>query len=380
MPPLRENNNIVLNSREFLENNFPIVLNLVRTGRKQSTFKWRFGSRPDAYDFETATTSIKNEIEPELVESLMKSYVRRLDESPSDQWSEIFKKYHLDIHSAMAEQNVDLISEILANPGSSDLFYGFDSLSKSLRKGGRRIEDKYGPALAFDGFVRLGEAMGARRVDFPENYTYSTGKIRIDDVIDEIEEHIGFELTFPNPFPGEYGLKTKRGIASYRVPQAIYQAWKLAKIGGSVVEIGGGLGRTAYYASKFGITDYTIVDIPITSLAQGVFLGQVAGDIGLEGEENRKNQIKLISPNSFFENKASYGAVLNVDSLTELGEDLARKYLEHISKVTPILISINHEMNDSTIASIMRDISTSKKSTRNPYWMRRGYVEETFLF
>ncbi len=44
--------------------------------------------------------------------------------------------------------------------------------------------------------------------------------------------------------------------------------------GYKVIELGGGLGKTAFYALKFGIPSYTLVDIPMTLVAQANFLGR----------------------------------------------------------------------------------------------------------
>ncbi len=54
-----------------------------------------------------------------------------------------------------------------------------------------------------------------------------------------------------------------------------------------VLEIGAGLGRTAYYAWRAGIRHYTIVDVPLTAVAQADFLGRTLGPeaLTLAGED-----------------------------------------------------------------------------------------------
>jgi hypothetical protein len=202
-----------------------------------------------------------------------------------------------------------------------------------------------------------------------------------------LEKEIGLSLPFPNPFKGEYGIKTNNGIASYRAIQAAYQAWKISAIVKSlpnprVLEIGGGLGRTAYYCRLFGITDYTIVDIPISSLAQGDFLGRVLPekDLSLFGEacENEIVKIKLIPTETFFSSDRKYDLIVNIDSLTELDINIAKRYLQKISEVGTRFLSINHESNTFSVNSIWRESSYLNKFYRSPYWLRRGYVEELF--
>src|SRR5205823_4579304 len=170
-----------------------------------------------------------------------------------------------------------------------------------------------------------------------------------------IDRSLGFKVPVPNPFPEEYGLISERGIISYRVPQALYQAWRISRLvrdikNPRVLEIGGGLGRTAYYARQFGIRDYTIVDIPVSSLAQGYFLGRVLGGDGvaLFGEPLSGDRVKLMPPALFLDGTESYDLVINVDSLTEIGRAAAEQYWAAIRARSGVFLSINHEANEFT--------------------------------
>jgi hypothetical protein len=239
----------------------------------------------------------------------------------------------------------------------------------------------------------LAEAIAARPIDNPENYTWRASKTRADEVISQIESQLKFQLLLPNLFPAEYGIVCSRGIMSYRVPQAIYQAWRISQLvsgisNPKVLEIGGGLGRTALYARQFGITDYTIIDIPVSSLAQGYFLGRVLGDeaVSLYGESAAprrvdSDRVKLLPPSSFLEGSDSgYDLVVNVDSLTELGSVAACRYWSAIQKRANVFLSINHEANDFSVATLITESGGIAQKTRVPYWMRRGYVEEVCSF
>mgnify|MGYP000914039662 CR=1 FL=1 len=343
-------------------------------------FHWRFGSRPETFTINAGYTTNDSKIGRNDVDRLIKSYNLRRNEMPTDQWEGIFNSFHTEIHTALVNQDVAYISAVLDNPVTSDLFYGFDALSKSLRVGGLRLEEKKNPALTFDGFLRLAEAMGVRRQDNPERYSKHFEKLHIDDVIDQIERFIGFELVFPNPYPNEYGLITKRGIATERVPQAIYQAWILSKNATRVAEIGGGLGRTSFYAKMFGIKDYTIVDIPITSLSQGSFLSKTSVQTVLEGEPYVSDAVKLVSPEIFFKSDEKYDTILNVDSLTEIGNEPSSEYVQKIAKSTSRFISINHESNSDSVLELVTNAGLLTNRTRHPSWIRRGYVEEVYEF
>ena len=141
------------------------------------------------------------------------------------------------------------------------------------------------------------EAVGVLRVFYPEttpgyHYERYGEPGNADHILDEIEERSPRPIRFPNPYPGERGLLTAtRGVASFRAIQALYQAWRLRELSRGqndfrVLEIGAGLGRTAYFAQALGMSDYTIIDIPLTNAAQGYFLGRTLGpdNIVLFGE------------------------------------------------------------------------------------------------
>jgi hypothetical protein len=370
--------------KNTLQRHFPAALRVARSALKAPYIRYCF-HRPQGSLKAVGAFSKGESVadDKQLIDRLVASYARRR-EAPSGQWSEIFMTRHSDIHEAFSSGNRHRIEEILRDPITSDLMYGFDSTAKSLRAGGLRIEDRRAPALTLDALATFAEAIGARPLDFPENYYVGRlREIRADDIIDEIEKALGFGLRIPNPYPEEYGLDSKRGVISYRVPQAVYQAWRISRLvagiaNPKVLEIGGGLGRTALYARQFGITDYTIVDIPISSLAQGYFLGRTVGEqnVALFGEPGGADKIKLISPGSFFEGAERYDLIVNVDSLTEIGKAAAEQYWNAIQQRAARFLSINHEANEFTVAQLIG----SREYSRMPYWMRNGYVEEVVAF
>ncbi len=351
-----------------------------------STFIYRYHRRLDSLDVVVAHSNNPPVGEDaNLMARLVASYSLRT-EAPSGQWSAIFDR-HGDIHAAIMGNDRGRIEEILRNPATSDLMYGFENNAKSLHRN-KRIEDGHAPKLTLDALICLAEGIAARPTDNPECYLFGPTRPNIDEVISEIESVFQFQLLIPNPFPLECGSVCCRGIISYRVPQAIYQAWRISQLvrgiaNPKVLEIGGGLGRTALYARQFGITDYTIIDIPVSSLAQGNFLGRVLGDreISLFGESGSStSQIKILPPGSFLEGSERYDVVLNADSLTEIGQVAAQQYWSAIQARADIFLSINHEANEFTVASLIKETRGVAHHSRHPYWMRRGYVEEVCTF
>jgi hypothetical protein len=115
----------------------------------------------------------------------------------------------------------------------------------------------------YDCLARLAEAVGTVRLEHPE--APHTGKIHdVEELLIGLDSVWNFRVQFPNLFSGEIGLHTERGVASFRAIQALYQAWRIFQMVGKrpsakVLEIGAGLGRTAYFARQFGVENYTIM-------------------------------------------------------------------------------------------------------------------------
>ena len=215
-------------------------------------------------------------------------------------------------------------------------------------------------------------------------------QITADILIGQIENKLGRTLSFPNLFRGELGILTCRGIASYRAPQAIYQAWKIKQLLKDVphpriLEIGAGLGRTAYYACQlFDIEDYTIVDLSFTELASSYFLMHTLGEDRVllpgEGSPKANHCVKIITPEEFLASLETYDLILNADSLTEMDPKTALSYWKKIEISTPILLSLNHESNPFTVKEFIDSSDCVSSDIRAPFWMRQGYVEEIVYF
>lgn len=371
---------------QTLQKHFPRVLQVLRSAMKAPTFRYRYQRRPYSLNARGGYAPGESCSDERLIDRLIQSYSLRR-ENPSGQWSDIFLDRHADIAEAFVAKDRPRIEQILRNPASSDIFFGFDSTAKSLRLGGQRIEDRRSPGLALDALAALAEALGTRNMELPENYyIWRVTRLHADELLDQLDRAVGFKIPVPNPFPAEYGLISNRGIVSYRVPQALYQAWRISKLvegmpNPKVLEIGGGLGRTAFYARQFGIRNYTIIDIPVSSLAQGYFLGRTLGDeaVSLFGENAAENQLKIMPPGFFIDGTERYDLVVNVDSLTEIGRAAADQYWSAIRSRAGKFLSINHEANEFTVAQLIREAKPIRTS-RMPYWMRRGFVEEVVEF
>jgi hypothetical protein len=368
---------------------FPSLYRFASRMVRASTIRYLYQRRPDALRSIAGYTAGEDDDDGRIIDRVVASYLKRA-EMPSGQWADIYLERHRDIHEALLSGNRPRIEELLRRPISSDLMYGFDSMAKTLRRGGQRIEDRHAAALTLDALASLAEAIGARRLENPERYKWRARAIAVHEIVNQIERSFGFEIPVPNFFPSEYGLISPRGVISYRVPQAIWQAWRITQLvrgiqRPKVLEIGGGLGRTAFYARKFGITDYTIIDIPISSLAQGYFLGRSLGEraVTLHGEiaaGDSSDSIKIMSPKDFLEGSERYDLVVNVDSLTGIDRVDAKRYFLAIQARADKFLSVNHESNEFTVADLIRESGAVVHASRDPCWMRRGYLEEVVEF
>ena len=380
--------------KRFVQRHLPALYHAMVNVAKRRAFGYRYHRRPDALAPIAFHTTGTHADDARLIDRVVTSYRLRAQEASirgAAQWTDIFDEKHSETHTSIVGGNRARVERILRDPGSSDLFYGFDSLSRSLVRA-RRLDDAHAPALTLDALATVAEAVKARRLENPEDYRWGpTRRIAADEVIDQLERVFGFEIPVPNPFPGERGITSKRGVLSYRVPQALYQAWRIAQLTRGipdprVLEIGPGLGRTAYYARAFGIKDYTLIDVPISSFAQGYFLGRVLGEehIHLWGETRESDlaakRIKLLPPAAFLGGADHYDLVVNVDSMTELDESVARQYWAAIERRAGAFLSVNHESNPFTVGELIAKSELVANSIRMPYWLRRGYVEEVVHF
>lgn len=322
-----------------------------------------------------------------LVKRIIAAYqaAQSLDPDQGSFWSDHFSGRKAMIHAALVKGDPGEVSTLLRNPVSNDLFYGFDGLCIGFGKFSD-LDRLITQEQLYDLMARLAEALGAVRLDYPENIAAHESQLpTIDEIAGTIEGSLGTPIRFPNPYPGEIGLTSSRGTITFRVPHAVYQARlltgrKTKDVASRIVEVGAGLGRTAFYAHQLGAQDYTIVDLAMTNVAQAYFLGRTLGTdaISLLGEP-QTNAIKIMPPAIFFAGGDEFDVALNADSFPEMSYDTAAHYISVLSDRCRRMISINHEHNAFTTHEIF---ATRQEwiVERHPYWMRKGYVEEAVYF
>jgi len=304
-------------------------------------------------------------------------------------WLDIYNKHHFNFLNYV-KKDKNKLKYALDNPSKFNLFYGFDSNCDIFKKKPRYLDKFENTLLVIDQILSFSEFLGIIRLNNPERFSLKNKKPDLENLIDQIEKKLNIELKFNNVFPGETGIKTKRGIVTTREVQAIYQAYKIKKIIEhnnfqikNILEIGGGLGRTAYYSYKLGIKNYTLVDILIPRICQLNYLSRVINeqDVLFQDEAmkfSNDEKIKILSPNSLFSNNIKYDLVFNSDSFTEIDINNQKKYSDYIIKNSKFFFSINHESNKNKVTEFFPK-KNIKIYEKNLYWLRKGYLEENFL-
>jgi hypothetical protein len=149
----------------------------------------------------------------------------------------------------------------------------------------------------------------------------------------------------------------------------------------SVLEIGAGMGRTAFFAYSNGMR-YAIVDLPLVLIGQALFLAATLGEASFNFQNEPLSQertISLLSPNQFAQRSDKYDLIINVDSLTEMGEKTALSYIASISEKAKLFLSINHDVNDFSVNELVKRGHKLKLIYRSQYWLRVGYCEELYI-
>jgi hypothetical protein len=286
-----------------------------------------------------------------------------------------------DLHASLVDGDLADLAARLSDPRRTDLFFGFDHLCRSLLPADKQVYARQYEPMIGDMLLRLAESVGATPVWNPESMGTRIAATDIDALLDATSSALEVPIDFPNPFTDEFGLASRRGIISIGAIHAVYYASRLRELsrvyGGRVLEIGPGMGRTAYYARLMGLRDYTTVDLPLGNVAQAVFLGQALPPdaVAMPGEPARPDQIKIATPSSIAGN--FFDLVFNSDSLPEMDRRHAEAYADEIVGSAKAFLSINHEAGTFNVRDLPQ--LENRRVWRSPYWLRQGYVEEFFV-
>ncbi|HEY2662593.1 MAG TPA: putative sugar O-methyltransferase [Caulobacteraceae bacterium] len=249
-------------------------------------------------------------------------------------------------------------------------------------------------ALTKDKLVSFAEAVGVSRCETPEQGGWGdTIHVPADELIAALEARIGVSLTPPAIDGGLFKLVTRHGLFHERDLYAQFTAWSLRELigpGGQVIEIGGGVGRCAYWGHRLGLGRYTVVDLPHIGVLQGFYLLKSLGaeQVGLHGEAGGDAPLQLVPDFAISSiGSSSCDVVLNQDSLPEINLEAAQRYMDWIKQVSRAwFYSVNQEAKapyseqgrQLSVAELTGASGGYRRISRTPYWLRRGYVTEIY--
>ncbi len=241
---------------------------------------------------------------------------------------------------------------------------------------------KYLALMAKDKLVSLAEALGVLPIENPEQGYYGRN-IHEDSesLYKNICSIIGYDICPPPIDGGLFKIKAGGALFNERDCNAIYTSYTI-KSKKNVCEIGGGAGRVCFWSKIFGVSEYTVLDLPHINVVQGFYLLKSLGEsVSLFGEPDK--QVRIIPCHALPQEK--FDLVLNQDSFPEIERDTVINYINWIKNHATEFLSINHESKPPFPGGTLLNVYELIKFTgglnrinRVPYWLRKGYVMETY--
>jgi len=310
-----------------------------------------------------------------------------------DIWTDLALKHHKEFINVLEEDDPKILSDYLLHMHARGISQGLmqgEIEYKKMRTSA--IFRRFLGANTKDKLVSLAEYLDILPFENPEQGRYGENiYINENKLVSQIENKLGFKITTSDFENGLLKLKLKSGSLHVRDVYSLYTALRVFEISGKsakVAEIGGGLGRAAYYSYKLGIRDYSIFDLPYINVLQGYFLLKALpkGSVSLYGEKH-SGKIKILPDSEFSKTpRKSFDVTLNADSFPEINIKIVKKYLKDIKINTKkYFLSINQEggsdfasIKQSVIPKVIADIGGFRKEYRFPFWVRKGYIEELY--
>ena len=251
--------------------------------------------------------------------------------------------------------------------------------------------------LTYDKLTSLAEAVGVRPLSNPEQVIAGTElDAGVDTIVASISAAIGRSIVPPPVDGGLVKLKTRYGLLHERDLHSLLTAWSIVQLLGPnvrICEIGGGVGKGAYWSTQLGSPSapYVILDLPHIAATQGYYLGRTGLTVAMYGEPADKVQVHVLPFHRRDQLVGSFDVVLNQDSFPELGLEDALGYLRWMrrSKVS-YFYSVNHESKPPAltvsgtlvpqhkVSELCAQVGGFSRILRAPYWLRRGYAVEVY--
>lgn len=326
-----------------------------------------------------------------------------IENNTSQIWSQELKKYCGKLISILESDNAEELARVLSSMFKEDFVYGLASGSL-IENAHSRIGAKIWSMKYQDNIVALAEYLGVVRTESTQQgikgHALQDG---LDAVVAKIEKSIGISMDFPD-IGASYGIKANDSLITMEHPEHLYVSLRIdCAIRDyledrkdkplNLVEIGAGFGGLAYWAiklKKINIDTYTIIDLPLINVLQGYFLIKAFGasNVRLYGETFNNDASIFILPIVAFEAeiKKDIDVLINENSMPEMSDEIVRSYILYAKKqLSGIFFSYNHEAYSVVygrpqvfVPGIVEAVGGFKRLSRNPSWVRSGYVEEIY--
>lgn len=265
----------------------------------------------------------------------------------------------------------------IAVTGAALAGFGASAAADGLLGGARaraRMRDE--PGFAQDrahathgALVALAEATGAIGVEHPRlTGAARNHAIAPDRLFAAIEKTLGADLSPPHAIGGHLGLAIGDGrVAHLRAIEAIHAAWRLRQVaalvgGDRIVEVGGGLGLTAWYARALALAGHAVADHPLLHAVRRYAMGDVARAVGALAE----TPVDLL----FSEDHLSGLPELHVRAIGGIAAGAGAR----------AMLVVDHEAPRARtpLAALLR-ASGWRTAWRAHHGIRPGYVEQLFV-
>jgi hypothetical protein len=289
-------------------------------------------------------------------------------------WDSIYHT-HTEFIELLRDRDYDMLHEYLRSMYSKPVTHGIaqgDFFYKNLIENKDDIRKNTEFAI-YDKFLSLLEAVGTIPAFSPEEYQTNNNFLKyyavdIDQYFDMLEDHFDCKIVAPAFQGNHFGIQTKRhGVFSDRDIMSLGTAIRImetywSKKDITIAEIGAGLGHLTYYLNIFGFKNFTHIEMPTIAVAAKYFI-----------ETNMpKVEVQHISQQEF---DGDYDLVINIDGLSTFSKDVAVDYLSKTSKNANHFFSVNREFDEFRVF----DLCDMRRISRNPFWYRRGYIEEDYV-
>lgn len=344
-----------------------------------------------------------------LASDLLDSYhlAREIDpenHNISKLWKSILDKNAKSIESILNNKDVPELTDFLENLFLQDDFWGIGGGSLNYNQGSRVTQ-----FCIYNQLVGLLEYFGLVQRECAEQGAQGESFHFIkSDVIEKLEEKLGFQLDFPR-ISNAYGIEFGSRFVDLQTLEHVYVSRKVTEAlslqglrkCNNILEIGAGFAGACHWLNQqIGYTNYIIVDLPIANLYQGWFLSNVYGrdkvklynqfqdskTLDFEGEGSNIYIIPASSESNICSD-VKFDLVFNENSFPEMPEIAVKRYLEFISeRLCGIFFSYNHEAIQATqgekqvcVPTLIQNTVGFKRLSRNLSWVRDGYVEEVYV-